>query len=756
LESQKIKKPKKLLKRKMQILFFIIIFSPLLSTPSAQPHFTNTIEFLHSPANRNHTQQTLFLLATDALTTTNASHLHVRLNASSAPFRLTRPVHSPNLVFISLLNKRLDLQASCQPNYTHTYSLDLLILQAQTLVNSVHLNVHILNEIPCARPLRTLERTRLSVEYIFQLNSDASFGLIKDDMPRNGIVAIVKLVDAASNKSLDIILDRASSQVALKKFLPNFYMLRLLETPAKIGNGGYFEVRLHVAEGLTDRLDSTTLRFKLVRADELTIGFGEQAGVVDVTVANFFTEYASSGAFLYQVRPNLGKLLSSLQPEFNVDLDAYLRTNIRYEMSNFSNSVSLDPRSGSITLGKATLAAELISVNVTAVDKRKLLRTNSIIVNIKVLNRRGEGREQQEKQQQTVVEQSIQVESTNGLILADLSVHDSVNEFDRLAACWVNGLRTNQFYLNLNNRLLAAFSRLDSLQMRLIECQLAASNTWLKLHVSVNQPQQKTSHRIVSTSRVVDVDVQQQRVILDLKSLLDVEALNQKRNDNTQLVFSFSQGQSDFQAGRLFQVEASSGLVSCDQALLASTWSQLSLAKLTFDIRLVQLLANVSVGLDLTSDTPFLMQDSQELTSLNDVPVYLNLISNTDNAEDNDFQLQLHFETIARLNNRFFPVRIVRIQTGGKLEFMILQVCPPVAVPVLIEVVNVIRLDLDRSLTDQPAAIGLFTVDKGLLLYRPSIHSTKRQNVYFLTISACSADRRQRPVSAKLFFYFLK
>jgi len=607
----------------------------------------------------------------------------------------------------------------------------------------------------------------MNIEYIFQLESGANFGLIKDDMLRNGIVAIVKIINNSHNKSLDIILDRSSSLVALKKFLPNFYMLRLL-SKSSIIRDEYFEVKLYLVEG-EQRLDTGVLSFKLVKTDDLRIGFGQPNGVLDVTVPNVFTDYSASGAYLYQIKANLNELIFSFKnSEYNVDLVRYLKNNIRFSISetNASN-VELDSYSGHVTLKRASLNTEFISLNVTATDKRKLFRSDSLHINIRVPSRRGEGRGQQlQNQQQIVLEKYIHIESSRALVLVDLTVHDSVNEFDRLGECWINGDAWPQvekkFYLNLNNRVFTAFSRLEDLQMRLIECQLISSNIWLKFLINYNTNQQnKTSDQIIQNSRTADLTVKEntlfkkQRATFDLKHLFDVIYLNQKHNHNTQLVFSFSQGQASIIAGQLFQVDPINGYVTYNQKLLL-TWPDLNLVRLTFDIRLVEVASNVSVGLDINSDTPFLMQEIRDLTLIKDIPVFFNLLRTSRIDDVNDFQTQINFEAISKLNGNFYPILITNIKTENLLEFKVVQVCPPPIDLISIDVVQVLYLDLDRSLKDKPAATDLFTIYQGHLVYKPQISSTavNKNNVYYLTINACSKNSQSVQINLTVSIQF--
>ena len=80
-------------------------------------------------------------------------------------------------------------------------------------------------------------------------------------------------------------------------------MLRLLKSPHNVVSGDEdFQIDLHLVDSVRNtRLESEKLRFKLVHASDMIIGFENNVTKLDLHVKNFFTNYNTSGTYLYQV-----------------------------------------------------------------------------------------------------------------------------------------------------------------------------------------------------------------------------------------------------------------------------------------------------------------------------------------------------------------------------------------------------------------------------------------------------------------------
>ena len=189
---------------------------------------------------------------------------------------------------------------------------------------------------------------------------------------------------------------------------------------------------------------------------------------------------------------------------------------------------------------------------------------------------------------------------------------------------------------------------------------------------------------------------------------------------------------------QLFEIDTLTGIVSYQS--MNQILPKLNLIKLTFDVRLVELTANMSVGLDINSDTAFLMQDTRDLARLSDMVVYLNIIvvANANESGKVDFKLQAQFEQISRMNNKFFPIRITQLK-NGQLNFDILEIIASPGI-LRLEVIQVLKLDLNSSLTDTIVQ-GLFKINAGMLIYNTASNGVvvvpEPSTLYYLTLRVC-------------------
>ncbi len=270
--------------------------------------FSKTIEFIHSASNRNSDSQTTFLLDTAQLATKGLTNPpSIQLNTMSDMFQVSKLFD--RFVFLTLRNKQSDYKRRCELNYQHDYLLELAITSGKTIVSTIQLDVALVNEEPC--PVYS-SNIQLNIEYIFQLGNASDYGLIKDDMSKNGIVAIVKIKDQerGGQRQLELRTDAVSECLAIKKFLPNFYMVRLAKRLDMAVDAASFEVLVHVTgdQGRSTRiLTSAQLKFKLAKANDLRVQFkdaharNDGHSSVNLSVNNFFRTLEFSEAYLYQV-----------------------------------------------------------------------------------------------------------------------------------------------------------------------------------------------------------------------------------------------------------------------------------------------------------------------------------------------------------------------------------------------------------------------------------------------------------------------
>lgn len=285
-----------------RVWFILIVLMTL--TVRATSTFSKTIEFVHSTSNQDATSQTAFLLDTNQLAEKDV-HSTIQLITRTDMFQVFKLFD--RLIFITFKRKSIDYKHRCDHNYQRDYLLDLTITSGSTIINSIQLNVRLINEVAC--PVLA-SNIKLSIEYIFQLGNASDYGLIKDDMSKNGIVAIVKIKAPSKQQKLELqaLSDNESEYLAIKKFLPNFYMVRLVKGLDMAVDPASFEMSVHVI-GTNGVLESAQLKFKLVRKNDLQVQFkhaqrkSEDNSVLRLNVNNYFRAIEFSDAYLYQVIP---------------------------------------------------------------------------------------------------------------------------------------------------------------------------------------------------------------------------------------------------------------------------------------------------------------------------------------------------------------------------------------------------------------------------------------------------------------------
>lgn len=225
----------------------------------------------------NHTTSQIVYLFD--LNTFESSTQDVFLNRAHSSFNLRKNDH---LIFLEY-RKTNDLKCNGE-----NYQLELVLSNqnGNTSNSIVKLNVTIYDYKAKLEECYKLLDNRLNVEYIFKLSNDSDYGLIKDDMSSNGIIAIIRidssLANLTSRNELQInkihydnrYLDLENKYFMLKKFMPNFYMLCLTENTRYlselVNDNNKIEVELSLMlNKITIAVKS--LKFNLINAKHLEI-----------------------------------------------------------------------------------------------------------------------------------------------------------------------------------------------------------------------------------------------------------------------------------------------------------------------------------------------------------------------------------------------------------------------------------------------------------------------------------------------------
>lgn len=288
-----------------------MITSLIVLTVNSLPkeYFTKNIQFIHSHLTEAQQNQTVYLFNIKQLTN-NSSNVAIELTPNKSGMFTISQVG--DLAFISLIAKQKDYRRVCNNEYQHSYILEVTIKQGFQVLNSVQLNVSILNDKTCASHAKKMHSVQMNIEYIFQVDqneSSSNVGVIKTDLPRNGIVAIVKVANE-NKESLDVVFTTKSQLVSIKKFLPNFYMIRLAKNLDHFENRhDVYEIQLQaIASKNRAQLDKGVLRFKIASSSDLNIHLkdGElnkhnSSFTGQLKFFNYFTSLSNSQAFIYQV-----------------------------------------------------------------------------------------------------------------------------------------------------------------------------------------------------------------------------------------------------------------------------------------------------------------------------------------------------------------------------------------------------------------------------------------------------------------------
>ena len=287
----------------IHLIILNLLIVSLNSLPTKE-YFTKNIQFIHSHLTASQENQTVYLFNTEQLTN-NASDVTVELKSYNEMFTISK-VNS--LAFIVFKAKKRDYHKVCDKP-RNAYMLEVIMRQGLQVLNSIQLNVSIINTIPCRfnKIEPSQSAIKLNVEYIFGSAND-SIGIIKTDLPRNGIVAIVKVANP-NKEPLDVKFTTESNLVSIKKFLANFYMIRLATQLNNIDNQNIFEINLQaISQRNKIQLDSGLLKFKIASSHTLNIQLmNSELTKVNSSftgqrkVYNYFTSLENSQAFIYQV-----------------------------------------------------------------------------------------------------------------------------------------------------------------------------------------------------------------------------------------------------------------------------------------------------------------------------------------------------------------------------------------------------------------------------------------------------------------------
>lgn len=171
------------------------------------------------------------------------------------------------------------------------------------------------------------------------------------------------------------------------------------------------------------------------------------------------------------------------------------------------------------------------------------------------------------------------------------------------------------------------------------------------------------------------------------------------------------------------------------------------MVKLTFNVKLVEMRANLSVDLD-KNDTPFLMQDTSELYS-KDLSVFVTMATGK-SYQRRDFDSQLELEEFIRLDKQFRSVKITKQGLNmipGAFEILQLVTRQPSSM-LEYSIKQVYELDFSELLTDKLVLDQRFYImNQTALIYSPLSLSRK---VFQLSLEACVPNAQCHNISVTL------
>lgn len=173
----------------------------------------------------------------------------------------------------------------------------------------------------------------------------------------------------------------------------------------------------------------------------------------------------------------------------------------------------------------------------------------------------------------------------------------------------------------------------------------------------------------------------------------------------------------------------------------------LDIVKLNFNVKLVEMRANLSVDLD-KHDTPFLMQDTNELYS-KDLSVFVTMATGKC-YQRTDFDSQLELEEFIRLDKQFRSVKITKQgldMIPGHFEIFQLVTRQPSSM-LEYNIKQVYELDFSELLTDKLVLDQRFHImNQTALIYSPLSLS---RTVFQLSLEACVPNAQCHKISVTL------
>lgn len=305
----------------------------------------------------------------------------VDVSLNSSEFYLKKDT---NLVFLVYVKNEI---IKCIQNH----QLDLFITKEYS-TNKIELNVTISFSDGC------FIHNKLNIEYIYKISNESEYGLIKDDMNTNGIIAIVRLDNNLTEIKNELVFKSIKhtntnlngNYFSIKKFLSNFYMICLTENTRHLfqqlqDKKVIIQVNL-LSFDSKNTLATNQLEFKLINVKNLEVEFLNKNSHLELTEQHGFEcNSEKRGFFLYNTDIQID---GSLFENKNDNLH-YIKQNIRFSVTSSKSVIDIDSVNGNLYLLPGTcldreVLSSPINVNIMAYDLKKLFKTSyfnlSIIV----------------------------------------------------------------------------------------------------------------------------------------------------------------------------------------------------------------------------------------------------------------------------------------------------------------------------------------------------------------------------------------
>ena len=605
-----------------------------------------------------------------------------------------------NLVYLTFLNEAARLQC------TRQYLLQISLTNSNGSTHLSELGVQLNHAVKTCLP--NLTGASLSIEYIFKVSANDStdtYGLLRDDMSTHGIVAIVKIANLNVTNAELVFQQQQTHQTkffAIKKFLPNFYMIRLTNESVDF-NLDWVEVGLRVVNAAGDlNLASAKLRLKLVQATHLQLEFPAAQFIqpslfeVNLAVKQYQDAHVSYGVYLWQALASLNAKVFNSESERS----SYCNDFIRYSLLSanvFGETDSpelfeLDSLNGHLSMKANRLDINQIKLNLSVYDTRKLFKTAYLSVNIQVDSQQIElPNHLHEDSQPTIIQRTL-IQTDNTVIRVDLK--DEVSRFSQLSVCYLNGLiQPEQYYLSLNNKLFVAYKRNAHYmnEYERIECKLIDSNVWLRLHVYFESRLKSTcsSQLNFNVSRLTS-------------SKQDYFIANVACAQPNQLLYAFK-NKERFLESNLFRIDPFNGNLYLRANNYSGLIHRIDLASLEITVG----------GFAMTVQLRFVDHEQ---------------------SNDSNLSVQVELATIeAQLSYKHFYFKPDQLLDDKSIGVYVKLLDINVNYSRLqVQVTRVVQLDLSNFLNDKVAAAKTFQVRNSSLIYKPV-----GEGLFHLTLEFC-------------------